>query len=311
MIRRIIPFILGLIITAVFAIVITLSMNGNVAVLQPQGVIANQQRELIFFTVALGMIVIIPVFVMLFAFAWRYRASNKTAKYTPNVSGNKVIESIWWGVPIVIIVILSIVTFVSTHDLDPYKALASNKKPISVEVVSLEWRWLFIYPDLGIATINDLRFPEQNPVNFSITGDSPMSSFWIPSLGSQIYAMNGMTTKLHLEADSIGEFRGSNTNISGEGYAKMNFTAKSTSKSDFTAWSDRVRASDNLLDWERYKELRKPSSDASTQSFVLKDPMLKDKILAQYMNHDTGHNSTVKTTTETKDTSMQHNGMSH
>ena len=136
---------------------------------------------------------------MLFVFTWKYREGNsKKVKYTPDVSGNHVIEALWWGIPTLIITILAIVTWVSTHDLDPYKKLDSATKPITIQVVALQWKWLFIYPDQEIATINEVRFPEKTPVNFRLTADAPMSAFWIPNLDSQTYAMNGMMSQLNL-----------------------------------------------------------------------------------------------------------------
>lgn len=293
------------------ALGIFLLLNGkNIAVLDPQGIVAHKQKNLIIFTVLLGLVVILPVFVMLFSFAWKYReGSKKPRKYTPNADGNRWLETIWWGIPVVIIIILSGVTWISTHDLDPYKQLASDKTPIRVQVVALQWKWLFIYPEQQVASINELRFPEKTPVNFEITADSPMSAFWIPSLGSQVYAMNGMTTKLSLEADKIGEYRGSNTNISGEGYADMNFKAVVTSRQDFDQWTRNLNSSDNQnhLTWSAYEKIAKPSKKDQVAYYMLHEPKLYDKILEKYMQHGTSNESDDSM----DDSMMQHEGMEH
>lgn len=260
----------------------------DMAVLNPQGIIAAKQYDLFVFTTLLGLLVIIPVFVMLFAFAWKYRVQNpRKQKYTPEVEGNRLLEAVWWGIPIIIIFILSIVTWVSTHDLDPYKPIASDKKPVTIRVVALQWKWLFIYPDHGIATVNEVRFPEDTPINFEVTADSPMSAFWIPSLGSQVYAMNGMTSKLSLMADSTGEYRGSNTNISGEGYAQMDFQAISTTRQEFDQWAKAIAGSDSRLDWAEYERLATPSKNQPVAHYMLYEPDIYDRVIAKYMEHET------------------------
>jgi len=262
-----------------------LLLNGkNIAVLNPQGIIASKQKDLIIFTVLLGMVVVIPVFIMLFAFAWKYREGNTKARYTPEADGNRVIEIIWWVLPLIIIVILSVVTWISTHDLDPYKKLNSKTDAVTIRVVALQWKWLFIYPDQGIATVNEVRFPEDTPVNFEITADAPMSAFWIPNLGTQTYAMNGMTTKLSLEADKVGEYRGSNTNISGEGYAEMNFKAIATTHKEFDMWVKAIAGSNSHLDWATYEALAQPKKDQPVMYYMLHEPNLYAMIQNKYMD---------------------------
>jgi len=265
-----------------------LLLNGkNIAVLNPQGIIASKQKDLIIFTVLLSMIVVVPVFIMLFAFAWKYREGNTKAKYTPEADGNRLIEITWWAIPLIIIAILSVVTWVSTHDLDPYKKLKSDTPALTIRVVALQWKWLFIYPDQGIATVNEVRFPEDTPVNFEITADAPMSAFWIPNLGTQTYAMNGMTSKLSLEADNVGEYRGSNTNISGEGYAKMNFKAIATSRHEFDMWVKAIAGSNSHLDWTVYEELAKPNKNQPVVYYMLHEPELYAMIQHKYMDDQT------------------------
>lgn len=298
---------LSLVLLLVIAVLsLVLYLNGkNVAVLNPQGVIADKQLELIVFTTLLGMVVIIPVFIMLFYFAWKYRASNKRAKYTPKASGNHLLEAIWWGIPIIIISILSVVTWVSSHDLDPYKPLSSQVKPIKVQVVALQWRWLFIYPELGVASMNELRFPEKTPIDFQITADAPMSAFWIPNLGSQIYAMNGMTSKLSLEADRVGSYRGSNSNISGEGYADMHFQAIAMTTKDFNQWVKTAAGSNKHLDRSTYGEIVKATRNREIIYYMLHDKSLYYSVLAKYMDHSSMSGNDSGTM------DMNHEGIAH
>ena len=281
--RLTILIICGLIIGVLIAILL---LHGkNIAVLNPQGIIADKQKELIIFTTLLGLVVVVPVFIMLFAFAWKYREGNTKARYTPDADGNRVIEWIWWLIPLIIIIVLSVVTWISTHDLDPYKKIDSDKKAIRVQVIALQWKWLFIYPDQGIASVNELRFPEDTPVNFEITADAPMSAFWIPNLGTQTYAMNGMTSQLSLQAHDVGEYRGSNTNINGEGYAQMDFKAISTTRQDFDLWTKALSSSTDHLDWAAYEKLAMPAKDQPVEYYMLHETNLYDRIIGKYMDH--------------------------
>jgi len=262
----------------------------NVAILEPQGIVGQNEKKLILFTVLLSVIVVVPVYVMLGMFAWRYRDDNKKAKYkyTPDVDGNKWLEILWWGIPVVIIGILSVVTWASTHQLDPYKPLNSKVAPINVQVVALPWRWLFLYPDQHVATINELKIPAGTPVNFAITADAPMSAFWIPNLGTQTYAMTGMTAKLSLEADHAGTYRGENTNINGKGYADMTFkvTVVPTRK-DFDTWAAGIPsdAKQQHLEWSEYETLAKQSTDEKVQYFSLHDVDLYNEVIAKYTSN--------------------------
>lgn len=284
----------------------------NVAVLNPQGDIARQQRDLIVFTVILGMFVVIPVFIMLGLFAWKFREGNTKAKYRPNWDGDNRLEAIWWGIPIVIIAILSVITWQTSHSLDPYKKLDSNVKPVEVQVVALQWKWLFIYPEQGVASVNVLQIPEKTPINFTITSDAPMNSFWIPSLGSQVYAMSGMSTKLHLIADKPGEYRGSSANISGEGFADMKFIARATSRAGFDDWVGRVKTTSSNLDQARYDKVAKPATQDAPSFYVLKDKGLYDRIVMKYMA-PMNHEEDKKNKAAEKDvpTEHDHSNMNH
>jgi cytochrome o ubiquinol oxidase subunit 2 len=257
----------------------------NFAVLDPQGPIGQQEKNLIIFTLLLSAIVVIPVFIMLGTFAWRYHDGNTNAAYHPDEDGNKWLETLWWGIPIVIIGILVVVTWVSTYQLDPYKPLNSSVKPITVQVVALQWRWLFIYPDQHVASINELKIPAKTPINFEITADAPMSGFWIPSLGTQTYAMTGMSAQLRLESDNPGTLRGTNSNINGKGYAGMNFKVTTTSKEQFDGWTHAIANSPTHehLAYDEYVNLAKPSTDATIEYFHLHDSNLYSEVMGKYM----------------------------
>ncbi len=256
----------------------------NIPVLNPKGMIAMQQRDLIVICSLLMCIVVIPAYILTALFSWRYREGNKKAKYTPNWAHSTLGEVIWWGVPCVIIVILAVITWVSTHALNPFTPIASEKKPVQIQVVALDWKWLFIYPEQGIATVNYIQFPEKTPLNFDITADAPMNSFWIPQLGGQIYAMPAMRTKLHLIANEEGSFRGVSANISGEGFAGMSFTAVATSDEAFDAWVKSVQESPNQLTLEEYEELMLPSKYNPVTVYSSVEEGLFDHIMMKYMH---------------------------
>lgn len=263
---------------------IFLMLHGNdLAILNPKGLIAEKQRNLIMFATLLSVIVVIPVFILTFTIAWKYRAGNIAARYTPDWDHNSKLEAVWWGIPIAIILVLSVVTWQSSHDLDPYKPLASTAKPVTIQVVALQWKWLFIYPEQQIATVNYVRFPAAAPVNFQITADAPMNSFWIPELGGQIYAMSGMSTKLHLMAGSVGSYNGSSANLSGKGFAGMKFVAESTSQADFDRWVAQAKTSPNRLDSAGYAVLHEPSENNPRATYSAAEHNLYDMVINKYM----------------------------
>lgn len=273
---------------------IFVTQGRDIPVLNPAGTIADQQRTLIYITLALGVFVVVPVFILLFSIAWRYREGNKKAKYDPGFEGHSGLEALWWGIPCLIILALSVITYVSTHALDPYKPLESEAKPVKVQVVSLEWRWLFIYPELGTATINYMNIPEKTPIELSLTSDAPMNAFWVPALAGQVYTMSGMTTKLHFSADTIGTYEGMTTNISGEGYSKMRFKVNSKSSSDFEAWAKESAKSANVLNQATYANIAEKSHDTDQRTYTLADPQLFDAIINKYMGHGETKGSEMK-----------------
>lgn len=270
----------------------TAGCGDRLIVLDPKGPVGEQQRDLIYISTALCLVVIVPVLVMTAVIVWRYRErSGSKAKYKPDWEHNGKLEAVWWGIPIVIIVILATVTVKYTHALEPSKPLESDVKPITIQVTSLDWKWLFYYPEQGIATVNYVQFPEDTPIKFLLTSDAPMNSFWIPQLGGQIYTMSGMAMTLHLQADEAGEYMGSGANFSGREFAKMRFTAKATSQQEFDAWVADVKKKEPALTEQTYKELAMPgvSDVRAFSSFPvgLFDQTVK-KYGAPHGNHDAG-----------------------
>lgn len=256
------------------------------ALLDPKGQIGEEQRTLILTAFGLMQIVVIPVIVMTLLFAWRYRRSNRDATYQPDWAHSNKIEAVVWLIPCVIIAFLALLTWYTSHSLDPHKPLEAQEdgqEPMVIEAVSLDWKWLFIYPEQGIATVNELAFPEDTPVRFRVTSGSVMNSFFIPRLGSQIYAMAGMDNDVHLIADEQGVYPGRSTNYSGAGFSDMTFDAHVGSEEDFEAWVAEVRESSESLTFpEEYYELAAPSEDAEIQYFSEVSPALYESIIKSF-----------------------------
>lgn len=271
-------FGLGLVIT----MMVIASQGISTPIVDTKGFIGDAQRDLLYFATLIMLIVVVPVFFLVAFISWRYRESNKRAKYLPDWTGNKWLELIWWGVPIIIIMILSVITWQSSHSLDPYKPLEQNKKPVQIQVVALQWKWLFIYPEAGIASVGEMAMPVHTPVEFTITSDAPMNSFWIPQLGGQIYAMSGMSTKLHLDATEAGDYRGVSANLSGEGHASMTFTAKAREDKAYEAWIAHIHKVGQPLDSAEYEKLRLPSKNDGVKYFHLAEPGLYESIVNRY-----------------------------
>lgn len=262
-------------------------------VLLTKGPIAEQQKDLILTSFLLMLIVVIPVLVLTLFFAWHYRASNTKAKYTPEWDHSNILEFIWWGVPIIIIAILAGITWKSSHDLDPYKPMESKLKALEIQVVALDWKWLFLYPGQNIASMSHLRIPVGIPIQFKITAQAPMNSFWIPHLAGQIYAMEGMQTLLHVVADEPGEFMGVSANFSGAGFNDMKFITKATSALDFQAWIDSVKQAGDTLSRARYDMLAKPSRNEPIRTFAAVEEGLFLDIMMRYMMPQTATDTAV------------------
>lgn len=256
----------------------------NIAILFPKGWVALEQRNLLFVIQAIMLLVIIPVYILTFIFSWKYSASNPKGNYDPDLVDSNLAEALWWGIPLILTAIVSVLTWTKTFELDPYRPIVSDKKPLSIQVVALQWKWLFIYPEEQIATLNFLQFPKDRPLHFTITADAPMNSFWIPSLGGQIYAMPGMETQLYLIANETGDFRGSSANLSGVGFAGMHFTARASSDEDYLEWISKAKESATGLDLQTYNELVAPSENVPPMLFGLKDQTLFDYIVMKYMH---------------------------
>ncbi len=261
-----------------------LLLNGHtIDVLMPKGTIAKQELDLLVTATLLMMVVVIPVFILTITIAWKYRATNTKAKYSPDWDHNRAIETLWWAVPFMLILVISVITWKSSHELDPFKPLASNKPPITIQVVALQWKWLFIYPEQHIASVNLVELPVDTPVNFVITSDAPMNSFWIPQLGGQVYAMSGMSTQLHLMASESGSYHGSSANISGQGYSGMKFIAKASSRHDFDDWVTSAQQSPSVLSKAEYDHLALPSQNNPVSTYTLAQADLYDGVVMKYM----------------------------
>lgn len=256
----------------------------DLVVIHSKGMIGKDERDLIFTAVALMLLVVVPVIILTLVFAYKYRASNSNAKYDPGFIHSKKIEVVIWGVPIVIISILAVIVWKSTHALDPYKPIEINGvKPLNIQVVALDWKWLFIYPEQHIATVNYLQLPVGVPVDFTVTADAPMNSFIIPQLGGQIYAMAGMKTHLNLIADEAGVYDGRAYVINGNGFNGMHFKAHVTSQTDFDSWVQEVKNAPNSLTTDVYKQLLKPTEYVQPQFYASVTDNLFEDIVMKYM----------------------------
>jgi len=268
--------------------VLALLSGCNMVTLQPAGDIALRQRDLIIASTGLMLLIIIPVIAATLFFAWRYRQSNTEAQYDPDWHHSTHLEVLIWSAPLVIIIALGALTWISTHTLDPYRPLSrldaarpmpEGVKPITVEVVALDWKWLFFYPDLGFATVNELAAPVDVPVTFKITSASNMNSFFVPSLAGQIYAMPGMETKLHAVINKEGVYEGMSANYSGSGFSRMTFKFHGLNREGFDAWVAKVKADGSALTREAYLKLEKPSEQEPVRYYSSVDDGLYGSVL--------------------------------
>lgn len=274
----------------------TFMLSGcNWVLLNPSGDIAVQQRNLIATSVGLMLLIVVPVIALTLFFAWRYRQKNTNAEYKPDWDHSTQLELVIWTAPLLIILALGTLTWISTHTLDPYQPLsrlgpnrpiAENVKPLVVEVVALDWKWLFIYPEQGIASVNELAAPLDRPIEFKITSSSFMNSFFIPALAGQIYAMPGMETKLHAVINKPGVFDGFSANYSGHGFSGMRFKFHGLATADFDAWIARNKASSQLLTRDTYLALEKPSERDPVQRYSRVDNALYHAILNRCVQTD-------------------------
>jgi cytochrome o ubiquinol oxidase subunit 2 len=251
------------------------------AVLNPKGPISDGNATLLVDSVAIMLVIVVPTIVATLGVAWWFRSSNPRAFYLPDWEHSGQLELIVWAIPLLTIMLLGGVTWIGAHDLDPARQLESKEEPLNVQVVSLDWKWLFIYPDQHVASVNRVVIPAGIPIRFSLTSGSVMTAFFVPQLGSMIYTMNRMRTQLNLSADQPGTFHGLATQISGDGFADMHFEVEAKSPEDFYAWLGQVRANGPELTPESYIELSKQSVVPAPFTFRTVSEGLFEKILDQ------------------------------
>lgn len=251
-------------------------------VLSPDGPIASTERDLLLVAVSLMLIVVIPVFVMAAWFAWHYRAQNSRSRYEPEWSYSAGIDAIVWLVPTAIVIVLGTLVWNYTNRLDPYKPIASSKPPLRVEAISLDWKWLFIYPQQHIAAVNELVIPDKRPISLKLTSDTVMNSLYIPGLAGQIYTMAGMQTRLNMLADAPVRLTGRNTQYSGSGFADQHFVVRVVRPTAFNDWIEKLRQSPKVLDAANYARLEKPTTNVPVTLYSAVEPDLFDKVIAKY-----------------------------
>jgi cytochrome o ubiquinol oxidase subunit 2 len=252
------------------------------SVLDPQGPIGAADKSILIDSLAIMLAIVIPTIVAIFGFAWWFRASNPRAKYRPDFVYSGRVEMIVWSIPLLTIMLLGGVIWIGSYELDPAKPIGSAAPALEVQGVSLDWKWLFIYPDQGIAAVNQLVIPAGIPVHFSLTSASVMTAFFVPQLGSMIYTMNGMTTNLHLQADKPGTFWGEAAHFSGDGFPTMHFDVKAVPAAQFTDWVDATRnAKSPALDPPAYLQLEKQSMSVAPFTYREVDPLIFQMIVTR------------------------------
>lgn len=279
----------GLASRAICTVALAMLTGCRLQLFNPAGDIGHQEKTLIIVATGLMLLVVIPVTALTLYFAWRYRASKPTAAFAPNWAHSTGIEIVVWSIPCVIVAILAVLIWKTTYALDPYKPIESTTPPLRVEVVALNWKWLFIYPDYGIASVNQLAIPVDRPVEFKLTAASIMNSFFIPQLGSQVYAMPGMQTELHLIANRPGTFRGMSAAYSGSGFSDMHFQTLATSRQEFDNWVARARKSRLTLDQPGYALLQQDSHGYAATLYGAVKPGLFEQIVNKYMHNKPPH----------------------
>jgi len=251
------------------------------AVLDPAGPIGRAQKTILIDSVAIMLAIVVPTILATLAFAWWYRASNPRARRHPDFAYSGSIELVTWGIPILTVTLLGGVAWVGSHELDPAQPIASKAKPLEVQVVSLDWKWLFIYPDLGIAAVNQLAVPAGVPVHFTLTSGSVMNAFFVPQLGSMIYTMNGMADQLNLQADQPGTYRGISSHYSGDGFSDMHFEVHALPQAGFDVWVAEARTAGPVLDGAGYVALAKQSTKVAPYTYRAADPGLFGRVVGQ------------------------------
>jgi cytochrome o ubiquinol oxidase subunit 2 len=255
---------------------LALTMLGGCAEgpLDPQGPVASALRTILLNSLGIMLAIVIPTIIATLGVAYWYRASNTRATHLPNWEYSGRIEMIVWSIPAMTVLLLAGIGWISSHDLDPRKPLAGTTKPLTVQVVSLDWKWLFIYPEQGIASVNQLTIPAATPISFQLTSSGVMNSFFVPQLGSQIYTMARMVTQLHLQADKPGSYPGLSAQFSGDCFADMHFVVEAVPPDQFNAWVAKTRGGGGMLDAAAYGELVHPSTAVTPFTYRAVDPNL-------------------------------------
>jgi cytochrome o ubiquinol oxidase subunit 2 len=251
------------------------------AVLNPKGPVGAANATILIDSVAIMLAIVIPTIIATLVFAWWFRASNSRARYLPDFVYDGRVEMVVWSIPLLTIILLGGVTWIGAHELDPAKPLPSPNKPIPIQVVSLDWKWLFIYPEQKIAVVNQLYAPVDVPLQFALTSGSVMTVFFVPQLGTMIYTMNGMTTRLNLKADQAGVYLGLAAHFSGDGFPTMKFDVHAVSSNDFTAWAQQASSATDVLDAKAYQDLAKQSENVPPKVYRLGDDNLFQDIATQ------------------------------
>ena len=260
----------------------------HLALLDPSGDVARQQSDMMIITTIIIALIVVPVLIAIGVIGWRYRASNKQAHYDPHWDHSPSLELLVWAAPLVIIIAIGAITWIGTHQLDPYRPLtrvapgqpvAADVTPLEVDVVSLRWKWLFFYPQYGIATVNQLAAPVDRPIRFKLTSDAMMDAFSVPELAGMIYTMPGMQTMMHAVINKPGLYKGFSSNYSGAGFTDMRFTFDGLSQQGFDQWIAKARAAGGMLDLKAYEQLRQPQRDVPARFFASFEPGLYTRIL--------------------------------
>ncbi|BFT71761.1 ubiquinol oxidase subunit II [Paenibacillus sp. P36] len=286
--RKLVKALLPLMMIAI--VVLLAGCSGQAMVLDPKGPIAETQKDLMYISTVMCLVILVPVLALTAWIVWRYRdREGSKASYKPNWAHNTTLEAVWWSIPIIMIAALAVITVKYTYALEPSKPIKSEKAPITIQVTSLDWKWLFTYPELGIGTLNYVQIPADTPIKFELTSDAPMNSFWVPQLGGQIYTMSGMAMTLYLQADEIGHYFGTGANFSGSHFADMTFDVNATSQADFDAFVAKTKQSPTKLTMESYEQLAKPGQLKEVQYFSAIPDGLFQKVVTKYTNGQSAH----------------------
>jgi cytochrome o ubiquinol oxidase subunit 2 len=252
-------------------------------VFDPKGPIAAAERQILLNSLGIMLVIVIPTIIATLGAAYWFRSSNTRARYLPDFAYSGRLEMLVWSIPAMTVLLVGGVAWVGSHDLDPRKPIASTVKPVSIQVVSLDWKWLFIYPDQGIASVNQLTIPIGTPISFELTSSGVMNSFFVPQLGGQIYTMAGMVTRLHLQADHPGTYPGLSANYSGSGFSDMRFNVEAVPAESFAKWVDTTRGAGPVLDAQAYADLVKPSKAVAPFTYRTVAPNLFSRALSAGM----------------------------